>query len=493
MDFRGAFWRELEDRVELGDAVLDLLQAHRLAGTGSSSGAPGQAGVVLVFAAVASVAGEDQAGAAVAAEDRALEVVRMLAFLLSSQVVAGQHLLDAHRLMRKTTGDTVLYLPGQELHLTGSAVTPTRYYSSGTTTAMRVGGAGSGVLTWLAGDRQGSTQVAVNAATGAYTQQRYLPFGVQRGSQGPTNGSNRTFLGRDIDPSTGLLQDGARYYDPSLGRFLNPDPIATPTDPQNLNAYSYSDNNPITFSDPSGLHVDLPDDVGGGGYGGSWGGAPLVMAGGAVAIGGGGGWAGGLISGLIAASILQAGGAAQHLFDSPKGKGIPVGGGLYYYADDDTIRDGSGQIYQKNGQEVIPLSPLWTGGDRETIERSLGGNLAPRFEGIDEYYSATGLAVSIKSIDVRYDSYGFSSTYSKITSAGKRYVDDLVNFNRNGASGLDVRGNPISIAPNTSRLVLKLAYPAGLNIPQQVAFAKVVAYGKESGVFVQLIEIRQPQ
>lgn len=155
------------------------------------------------------------------------------------------------RLMREAPGDSVLYLPGQELHLTGTVVTPTRYYASGgATVAMRVGG---GTLTWLTADTQGSADVSVNASTGTAIQQRYLPFGARRSTQAPPTGSNRAFLGRNVDPTTGLLQDGARYYDMNLGRFLSPDPITTPGDPQNLNHYSYSIDNPTSFADPSGL------------------------------------------------------------------------------------------------------------------------------------------------------------------------------------------------------------------------------------------------
>jgi len=46
---------------------------------------------------------------------------------------------------------------------------------------------------------------------------------------------------------------GARDYDPVLGRFLSVDPVLNPASPQQVNGYSYADNNPVTASDPSGL------------------------------------------------------------------------------------------------------------------------------------------------------------------------------------------------------------------------------------------------
>jgi RHS repeat-associated protein len=51
----------------------------------------------------------------------------------------------------------------------------------------------------------------------------------------------------------------ARYMDGSKGQFLSEDPIflgdprqQTLTDPQDLNSYSYANDNPITKSDPNG-------------------------------------------------------------------------------------------------------------------------------------------------------------------------------------------------------------------------------------------------
>ena len=46
---------------------------------------------------------------------------------------------------------------------------------------------------------------------------------------------------------------GARYYDPVIGRFLSVDPQLDAGTPAQFNAYVYSGNNPVTYSDPSGL------------------------------------------------------------------------------------------------------------------------------------------------------------------------------------------------------------------------------------------------
>jgi RHS repeat-associated protein len=59
------------------------------------------------------------------------------------------------------------------------------------------------------------------------------------------------FTGRDRDEETGLQYHRARYYDPTLGRWLSEDPIGFAGDPWNL--YRYVGNAPTMYTDPSGL------------------------------------------------------------------------------------------------------------------------------------------------------------------------------------------------------------------------------------------------
>ena len=62
------------------------------------------------------------------------------------------------------------------------------------------------------------------------------------------------FAGQARDSSTGLYFMRARYYDPSIGRFLARDPIRqSERVPLARNKYSYALSNPIRYSDPSGL------------------------------------------------------------------------------------------------------------------------------------------------------------------------------------------------------------------------------------------------
>ena len=67
------------------------------------------------------------------------------------------------------------------------------------------------------------------------------------------------FTGKERDSESGLDNFGARYFGSASGRFASIDPIGLTTsrvvDPQRLNLYSYSRNNPLTFLDPTGENL----------------------------------------------------------------------------------------------------------------------------------------------------------------------------------------------------------------------------------------------
>jgi len=58
------------------------------------------------------------------------------------------------------------------------------------------------------------------------------------------------FTSREYDRESGLYFYRARYYDPSLGRFVSQDPIGITDD---VNLYAYVGNNAINRVDPTGL------------------------------------------------------------------------------------------------------------------------------------------------------------------------------------------------------------------------------------------------
>jgi len=69
--------------------------------------------------------------------------------------------------------------------------------------------------------------------------------------------SGEQFTGKERDSESGLDYFGARYYGSNMGQMMSPDPLLSsgrPWDPQTWNRYSYALNNPLRFTDPTGLY-----------------------------------------------------------------------------------------------------------------------------------------------------------------------------------------------------------------------------------------------
>ncbi|WBY20179.1 polymorphic toxin-type HINT domain-containing protein [Streptomyces goshikiensis] len=161
---------------------------------------------------------------------------------------------DGGRVQRKDATGTTVYLPGMELRLDAGTTTPkaTRYYAfAGQSIAIRTP---DKKLSFLASDHHGTADMSIDATTGAVTQRRMDPYGNSRGTPQGTWKGEKGFVGGTIDASTGLTTIGAREYDSFLGKFITPDPVVDTSDAQQLNAYAYAHNRPVSASDPTGLY-----------------------------------------------------------------------------------------------------------------------------------------------------------------------------------------------------------------------------------------------
>jgi RHS repeat-associated protein len=163
------------------------------------------------------------------------------------------------------------------------------------------GGVASAATTFYHHDVLGTTLAQTDESGNVTWWANYYPYGSKHEGNSPDTRPQR-YTGKELDDETGLYYFGARYYNPTLARFISVDPIrivdqnirikkriSRPIsedqrkkvgqsnsineeillNPQRSNLYSYALNNPYKFVDPDGLS-GIALDVGGG-YGTGWG------------------------------------------------------------------------------------------------------------------------------------------------------------------------------------------------------------------------------
>ncbi|WP_079084051.1 RHS repeat domain-containing protein [Streptomyces longwoodensis] len=185
---------------------------------------------------------------------------------------------DGNRLLENSATGSTLYLGETEVTTNASGTitnTVRAYAQEGAPTVIRstTNGATTGhKLDVLLADHLGTANTTVElSGTQPVTRRAYKPYGELRGSKPSSWPSKRGYLGVGIDdPATGLTHIGAREYDQASGRFLSADPLIDIADPLQTNGYSYSNNSPISKSDPTGLFpILIPGSaIGGGGNSG---------------------------------------------------------------------------------------------------------------------------------------------------------------------------------------------------------------------------------
>ncbi len=137
------------------------------------------------------------------------------------------------------------------------------HYVNGSDGIVAIYTTGTGIppkLSFLHLDHLGSI-TTITDATGQVTERlSFDPWGKRRNgdwtpaAQPILSSTTRGFTGHEHLDAAALIHMNGRVYDPAVGRFLSVDPvIQDPFNSQSLNAYSYVLNNPLSFTDPTGM------------------------------------------------------------------------------------------------------------------------------------------------------------------------------------------------------------------------------------------------
>ena len=122
----------------------------------------------------------------------------------------------------------------------------TNLIGAGIEARMSVTGSSITSAYFLQKNAHGDVTAAISGTERAATYD-YDAFGNTLVEEGEINNPIR-YSGEYLDEETGLIYLRARYYDPSVGRFISEDPIR-----DGMNWYAYCGNSPVMFADPSGL------------------------------------------------------------------------------------------------------------------------------------------------------------------------------------------------------------------------------------------------
>jgi RHS repeat-associated protein/uncharacterized repeat protein (TIGR01451 family) len=147
-------------------------------------------------------------------------------------------------------GSITLYLGGgiYEVRDAAGSVEIVKYYAvAGQRVAMR----DSEGTKYLLTDHLGSVVGLVDNNGTLIEEQRYMPFGEARLAS--ITETDFGYTGQRMLSGTGLMDYNARFYDPSMARFVSADSLVPGAgNSQALNRYTYVYNNPLRLVDPSG-------------------------------------------------------------------------------------------------------------------------------------------------------------------------------------------------------------------------------------------------
>jgi len=109
-------------------------------------------------------------------------------------------------------------------------------------------------ITYIHNDALGAPVAGTDEQGNVKWRAHYQPYGEELLGERQLFGVRAGFTGQRADPDTGLTYMGARYYSPTIGRFMGMDPAGVnEKNIHSFNRYAYANNNPYKYIDPDGL------------------------------------------------------------------------------------------------------------------------------------------------------------------------------------------------------------------------------------------------
>jgi RHS repeat-associated protein len=145
-----------------------------------------------------------------------------------------------------------------DLNSSNGLVTRRLYQDGVDTLFARISAAGTAA--WYLTDRLGSVRGMVDASGTPQATIAYDGFGNVTSNSNSGFTDRYLFTARELDSATGLQYNRARYYDATIGKWTQRDPIGFQAGDANL--YRYAANAPQRNTDSSGLEKELAPDTG---------------------------------------------------------------------------------------------------------------------------------------------------------------------------------------------------------------------------------------
>ncbi len=283
----------------------------------------------------------------------------------------------------------------------------------------------NGVASFLHRDHLGSVRAITDASGVRVESAVYKPFGEQTEfvTPGLAAPESKGWIGERYDADAGLQYLNARYYDPVLGMFLQPDWFEVLKPGVGTNRFSYSFNDPVNKMDPTG-HATVygdPNKTGKNSYQGNV--NPGDPGYGNIACGCGLGgrnptatqWAG------LNNALKGIGGGVQG-FNGSLGTSVPASGGFLYQSDFSTS---AGKFAQVRAVSLAGYVAIEAGANlfftsdlgRETIKELLASKSIAKIDETAQNFRGPAFAETGKNfIGINFEVVGLYSFRTQSSS-----------------------------------------------------------------------------